>query len=44
MTKGPSLEDDGIRFPEYKEGIPGVQPERIGSYSTTFNPGYDPSV
>ncbi len=28
----------------YIEGKPGVQPERLGPYSTTFNPGYDPSL
>ncbi len=36
-----STPEDGIFFPAYKEGIPGVQPERIGPYSTTINPGYD---
>lgn len=39
----PTLED-GIFFSEYKEGIPGVQPERVGPYCTTFNPGYDPKL
>lgn len=39
----PSL-NEGIFFPEYVEGVPGVQPERIGPYSTTLNPGYDPSL
>ncbi|MFQ7503216.1 MAG: hypothetical protein ACLRMJ_09165 [Alistipes finegoldii] len=24
--------------------IPGVQPERLGPYTTTFNPGYDPRL
>jgi hypothetical protein len=33
---------DGIFFGEYKEGLPGYQPERLGPYTTTFNPGYDP--
>lgn len=37
-------EGDGIEFPGYKEGVPGVQPERLGAFSTTFNPGYDPSL
>ncbi len=23
------------------EGLPGVQPERLGPYCTTLNPGYD---
>lgn len=43
VTVRPTLED-GIFFGEYKEGVPGVQPERIGPYCTTFNPGYDPSL
>lgn len=32
---------DGICFPPFKESMPGVQPERLGAYTTTFNPGYD---
>ncbi len=44
LTTAPSLENDGVFFPEYVEGLPGVQPERVGPYSTTFNPGYDPSL
>ncbi|MDR1610152.1 MAG: glycoside hydrolase family 2 [Candidatus Symbiothrix sp.] len=43
LTTPPSL-DDGIHFGEYKEGIPGIQPERMGPYSSTFNPGYDPAL
>ncbi len=43
LTKTPTLED-GIFFDNYVEGQPGVQPERVGPYSTTFNPGYDPSL
>lgn len=39
----PTLED-GIFFTDYQEGIPGIQPERVGPYCTTFNPGYDPSL
>lgn len=36
---------DGVFFTvPYVEGKPGVQPERIGPYSTTFNPGYDRSL
>jgi len=35
---------DGIFFGEYTEGKPGYQPERLGPYCTTFNPGYDPSL
>ena len=40
----PSLTEDGIFFPDYKEGLPGVQPERMGPYCSTFNPGYDPCL
>ena len=43
ITKAPTL-DDGIFFDAYVEGQPGVQPERVGPYSTTFNPGYDPRL
>lgn len=43
ISTTPSLED-GVFFTGYKEGVPGVQPERIGPYSTTFNPGYDPNL
>jgi beta-galactosidase len=43
LTLAPSL-DDGIHFGEYKEGVPGIQPERMGSYCSTFNPGYDPTL
>jgi hypothetical protein len=42
-TKPPTL-DDGIFFPPLVEGKPGVQPERLGPYCTTLNPGYDPSL
>lgn len=42
-TRAPKPED-GIFFPNYQEGIPGVQPERIGPYSSTLNSGYDPSL
>lgn len=44
LTTAPSLETDGVFFGDYVEGMPGVQPERIGPYCTTFNPGYDPSL
>ena len=43
-STAPSVNEDGIFFSEYREGIPGVQPERIGPYSTTVNPGYDPTL
>jgi hypothetical protein len=42
-TRAPKPED-GIFFPNYKEGIPGVQPERLGPYTSTINPGYDSSL
>lgn len=44
LTTRPDIEKDGIFFGEYKEGVPGMQPERVGPYCTTFNPGYDPSL
>jgi len=43
LSTAPTLED-GIVFGPYEEGIPGVQPERLGPYGTTFNPGYDPAL
>lgn len=42
-TKAPGI-TDGIFFGPYKEGQPGVQPERLGPYTSTLNPGYDPSL
>jgi hypothetical protein len=39
-TKAPTLKD-GIFFSSFIEGKPGVQPERLGPYTTTLNPGYD---
>lgn len=42
-TRAPKA-TDGVFFPPYKEGQPGVQPERLGPYTTTLNPGYDPSL
>ncbi|MDD6364266.1 MAG: glycoside hydrolase family 2 TIM barrel-domain containing protein [Bacteroidales bacterium] len=35
---------DGIVFAPYREGVYGVQPERMGPYCTTLNPGYDPTL
>jgi beta-galactosidase len=43
LTKAPTL-DDGIFFGKYREGVPGMQPERLGPYVSTLNPGYDPSL
>lgn len=42
-TKAPSL-NDGVFFTAYQADQPGVQPERLGPYSTTLNPGYDPAL
>lgn len=44
LSTTPDINEDGIFFGEYVEGVPGVQPERVGPYCTTFNPGYDPSL
>jgi beta-galactosidase len=44
LASTPSLANDGVFFTNYKDGMPGVQPERMGPYCTTFNPGYDPSL
>ena len=35
---------DGVFFPNYVEGVPGVQIERLPPYVTTLNPGFDPSL
>lgn len=40
----PPSADEGIFFTYFKEGEPGVQPERLGPYCSTLNPGYDPSL
>lgn len=32
--------EDGVFF-DFKEGVPGMQPERLGPYTTVFNPGFD---
>lgn len=42
-TKAPTL-NDGVYFTSYQEGKPGIQPERLGPYCTTLNPGYDLSL
>lgn len=41
-TSRPPMLSDGIYFTDYQEGVPGMQPERLGPYTTTLNPGYDP--
>ena len=43
-TSRPPQLTDGVFFPAFEEGKPGVQPERLGPYSTTLNPGYDPAL
>jgi beta-galactosidase len=43
LTKVPTL-DEGIFFGDYREGVPGMQPERLGPYVSTLNPGYDPAL
>ena len=42
-TRPPTL-TDGVYFTHFVEGEPGVQPERLGPYCTTLNPGYDPAL
>lgn len=39
-SQAPTM-DDGVLFPTFIDGKPGVQPERLGPYCTTLNPGYD---
>lgn len=36
--------EDGIFFGEFKENTAGMQPERLGPYTTTINPKYDPNL
>jgi hypothetical protein len=43
QENSPTIEN-GIFFTSYQEGKPGVQPERLGPYCTTLNPGYDPDL
>lgn len=38
-----STPEDGIFF-NFQEGLPGMQPERLGPYTCTLNPGYDPNL
>jgi len=42
-TKAPKPAN-GIFFGKYVENQPGVQPERLGPYTTTLNPGYDTTL
>jgi len=43
VHRPPTLRD-GVSFPAFHEGQPGVQPERLGPYCSTLNPGYDPRL
>lgn len=43
-TSRPYALTDGVFFGPYRENTPGVQPERLGPYCSTFNPGYDPRL
>jgi hypothetical protein len=43
-TSKPPVLEDGIAFAKNVEGKPGVQPERLGPYCSTLNPGYDASL
>jgi beta-galactosidase len=36
--------DDGVWFPPFEEGRPGVQIERLPPYVCTLNPGWDPRL
>ncbi|MCM1505134.1 MAG: glycoside hydrolase family 2 [Muribaculum sp.] len=44
LSSAPNVETDGVFFREFEEGVPGVQPERVGPYSSTLNPGYDSNL
>jgi len=43
FTRLPTL-NDGVFFKPFEEGKPGMQPERIPPYCTTFDPGWDPTL
>ena len=43
-TTRPYTLSDGVFFGPFRENTPGVQPERLGPYCSTFNPGYDPRL
>ena len=43
-TTRPYTLTDGVFFGPFRENTPGVQPERLGPYCSTFNPGYDPRL
>ena len=43
LHRRPNLHD-GIFFGSFVPHVPGMQPERLGPYCTTLNPGYDPHL
>lgn len=43
VTNAPAI-NEGICFGPYRAGLPGMQPERLGPYVSTLNPGYDPAL
>lgn len=43
LTHPPAL-NEGVFFGKYVEGVPGMQPERLGPYCSTLNPGYDSNL
>ena len=43
VTRAP-IPSDGVFFQNFREGVPGMQPERLGPYTSTLNPGYDPAL
>ncbi|MBR4748390.1 MAG: hypothetical protein IK083_02305 [Abditibacteriota bacterium] len=42
-SREPAL-TDGIFFAKQRDGQHGAQPQRLGPYCTTLNPGYDPNL
>jgi hypothetical protein len=36
--------EEGVFFGKFREGAPGMQPERLGPYTSTVNPGFDPAL
>lgn len=35
--------EDGVFFAPFREGVPGMQPERLPPFVSTLNPGFDPA-
>lgn len=44
VNNRPPSKADGVFFPNYVEGQPGVQIERLPAYAMTLNPGFDPAL